>query len=757
MGCDQHEDTNILREKAEASVAQSLRYMVELSSEQTDTLVHELQVHQIELEMQNEELRRVMVELEKSRNQLSLLFHQAPVGYLVLDDVGLIHEVNETYCRMVGRDRDQLVGTPFAERMKGDDRGVFLARYRAFFKNPAGKHLEALIQRDRGPAFHAHMEGTILNTFSGQPLANDLPLLLLVVNDVTQRKQAEAALRESEMRLNLAIDSARIGLWDWAIPSGQTIFSDKWAEMVGYTPQELSSIGINTWMELIHPEDVEKARQILEKHFCGELEHYALEARIQHKNGDWIWVLVRGKAIEWKDKEPVRMIGTHINITEHKQAEHRIRYLAHHDSLTDLPNRMLLAERATMALALASRHQSTLAILFFDLDGFKDINDSLGHQAGDVLLRQVAARLRRILREEDTLARLGGDEFIVLLPDVGRDGAAQVAEKTLTLLREPIDLNGHRLAITSSIGISLYPHDGMNFEALLKNADTAMYRAKHEGRNRFKFYDPRMNAEILDRLTLLTALRNGIQAGQLCTHFQPKARLADGTVVGAEALVRWRHPEQGLLLPGRFIPMARETDLIVAIGEWVLEDVCRHLAAWRDAGLPELTVAVNLAARHFREPRLPGHLAALLAQYDLSAATVELELTESTLLEVGLETKTTIESLRETGIRLVIDDFGTGYSNLAYLKNLPISALKIDRSLIRDLEHDPNDRAIAAAVVALSHVMGLTVVAEGVETGRQRQILLEQGCEFIQGNLLSPPLPAEAFAEWVIGQRRKSG
>jgi diguanylate cyclase (GGDEF)-like protein/PAS domain S-box-containing protein len=754
---DQHDDNKVLRERAEASVARHHREMRELSHEQSHKLVHELQVHQIELEMQNEELRRIMGELEHSRNQFSLLFHQAPVGYLVLDDLGLIREVNDTFCRMVSRDRDRLVGSPLSECLEGDNRGVFLARYRAFFKNPTGKNLEAPIRRDRGPAFHAYMEGAILNTPPRRQPESNPTLLLLAVTDITQRKLAEQALKESETRLNLAIHGARIGLWDWTIQSGKTVFNDKWAELIGYTLDELSQTGIENWLALLHPEDLKPSSEILERHFSGELEYYELEARLKHKSGDWIWVLVRGKVTEWNEKKPVRMIGTHINITEHKQAEHRIRYLAHHDPLTDLPNRTLLAERATMALALAARHQNTLAILFFDLDGFKDINDSLGHAAGDVLLRQVAVRLKGILREVDTLVRLGGDEFIVLLPDVGRDGAAQVADKTLTLLREPVELSGHRLAVTSSIGISLYPHDGVSFEALLKNADTAMYRAKHEGRNRFKFYDARMNAEILDRLTLLAALRKGIQGGQLRTHFQPKARLADGAVVGAEALVRWQHPEQGLLLPARFIALAKETDLIVALGEWVLEDVCRHLVAWRDAGLPELTVAVNLAARHFREPRLVERLATLLARHDLPPARVELELTESTLLDVGRETKTVMESLRKLGFHLVIDDFGAGYSSLVYLKNLPFSSLKIDQSLIHGLENDANDRAIAAAVVALSHIMGLTVVAEGVETGRQRQILLEQGCDFVQGNLLSAPLPAEAFVEWVLDRSSKSG
>jgi diguanylate cyclase (GGDEF)-like protein/PAS domain S-box-containing protein len=436
------------------------------------------------------------------------------------------------------------------------------------------------------------------------------------------------------------------------------------------------------------------------------------------------------------------------DITVRRRAEERIRHLAHHDPLTNLPNRTLLAERTALAVALAARRQESLALLFCDLDHFKDINDSLGHLAGDELLTQMADRFKAVLRQTDTVARLGGDEFIILLPEVTRDQAAHLAEKLLTTLRKPIDLDGHRLTVTGSIGISLYPHDGADFATLLQNADVAMYRAKQAGRHQFWFYDTRMNAEILERLTLLAELENAIHAGQLRTYFQPKVSLLDGSLMGAEALVRWQHPQKGLLLPGRFIPAAEDTDLIVAIGQWVLEDVCRYLTSWESAGYRVPTVAVNLAARHFRDPQLAAWLGALLERYAVPAAALQLELTESTLLDRGAETGATIEALRRLGLHLAIDDFGTGYSNLAYLKNLPVAELKIDRSFVRDLENDLADRAIAAAVVSLSHNLGLKVVGEGVETEGQRMILLEQGCDCAQGYLFSYPLPAKEFIEW---------
>lgn len=436
------------------------------------------------------------------------------------------------------------------------------------------------------------------------------------------------------------------------------------------------------------------------------------------------------------------------DVTARKQAEEHIRHLAHYDALTNLPNRTLLAERAVQALAWAARHQENLALLFCDLDHFKEINDSLGHIAGDQLLTEVAARFKASLRITDTVARLGGDEFVMLLPGVTKDQAAHLAKKLLAALHRPVNLDGHRLAVTGSVGISFYPHDGVDFTTLLQNADVAMYQAKQGGRHQFCFYDAGMNAEILERLTLLAELENAACSGQLRTYFQPKVALTDGAVMGAEALVRWQHPQKGLLLPNRFIPAAEDTDLIVTIGEWIVEDVCQRLATWRAQGQPPFTVAVNLAARHFRQPRLALYLEQTLQRYQLPASALQLELTESTLLGLGVQTSATIEALRGMGVHLAIDDFGTGYSNLAYLKDLPVAALKIDRSFIRNLESDATDRVIAAAVVGLSHNLGLAVVAEGVETEGQRRFLLEQGCDCAQGFLFSPPLPAEEFIAW---------
>mgnify|MGYP003587747054 CR=1 FL=1 len=443
-------------------------------------------------------------------------------------------------------------------------------------------------------------------------------------------------------------------------------------------------------------------------------------------------------------------VGVATDITHQKAAEQRIEHLAYYDALTDLPNRTLLEQRAERMLALATRQRRSLAVLFLDLDRFKEVNDSLGHAEGDALLIQVAARLRENTRETDTICRLGGDEFVLLLPNASQEEAAQVADKMLIAFRQTFPLAGHHLQVTLSIGIALYPHDGCQVSDLLKNADAALYQAKQNGRNTRACYAQAMHTAHFERLVLKSELHPAIAAGQLSAYYQPKVRMIDGQIMGAEALIRWQHPEHGLILPGRFIPLAEASDLIVELGDWMLTEVCRQLAAWRAAGLPALTVAVNLAARHFRDPGLVAQIRGLLAAHRLHPQALELELTESSLLETGPQTTETLLALERLGVGLAIDDFGTGYSNLSYLKRLPLTTLKIDRIFVRNLVSDAHDRTLATTIITLGHGLGLQVVAEGVETNEQRRILFDQGCDLAQGYFFGRPMPAADFvAEWI--------
>ncbi|MDQ5911346.1 MAG: hypothetical protein QG599_3443 [Pseudomonadota bacterium] len=445
----------------------------------------------------------------------------------------------------------------------------------------------------------------------------------------------------------------------------------------------------------------------------------------------------------------IHYVGIATDITFQKEADLRIQHLAYYDALTHLPNRILLTQRAEQALAQAKRRGEELTLLFLDLDRFKEINDTLGHAEGDALLVAAATLIKDRIREADTISRMGSDEFTLLLPDTNQTDAMRLAEKLLTAFREPFVVAGHSLRVTASIGIAIYPHDGATFSDLLKNADTALHQAKQDGRDTLRFYDREMNQATFERLVLEAELRTAIQAGQLRAYFQPKVHLADGRPAGAEALVRWLHPEHGLIPPSRFIPLAEATDMIVAIGDWMLEEVCRQLATWRDAGLPQLTIAVNLAARHFRDPGLVERIQRLLTTYHLPPDRLELELTETTLIEMGPQTMTALATLHRMGVGLAIDDFGTGYSSLRYLKHLPITVLKIDQSFVRDLVTERDDRTLAATIVMLGHGLKLAVVAEGVETEEQRRILIAQGCDLAQGYLFSPPLPAEQFSAWL--------
>jgi diguanylate cyclase (GGDEF)-like protein len=437
---------------------------------------------------------------------------------------------------------------------------------------------------------------------------------------------------------------------------------------------------------------------------------------------------------------------------ERALAGQRIEHLAYYDALTELPNRSLFHDRVSQVLTRAERDGKEMAILFIDLDRFKTINDSLGHDIGDRLLQAVAQRMNGCLREADTISRLGGDEFVVLLPETGAQGAAHVAQNILERAVGPYDIAGHQLSITSSIGISLYPHDGADVETLIKNADTAMYHAKDNGAATYQFFTREMNLAVFERLTVENGLRHALDTAQFVLYYQPQIDIKTGRTIGAEALIRWRHPQMGVLPAARFIEVAEETGLIVAIGEWVLHEACRQNREWQLDGLPAIPVAVNLSARQLRK-HIAQTVVRVLDETGLAASCLDLELTEHVMMQDAEATLTTLASLRSMGVKLSIDDFGTGYSSLAYLKRLPIDKVKIDRSFIRDITDAPDDRAIASAIIGMGHTLRLKVVAEGVETQPQLAFLRTEGCDEAQGYLFGRPMPAEEFADLLREER----
>ncbi|UCV27897.1 EAL domain-containing protein [Ferribacterium limneticum] len=515
-------------------------------------------------------------------------------------------------------------------------------------------------------------------------------------------------------------------------------------QMTGYEPFELNGQSVFGLISL--------SEELTQKEFQAQISlrgSWSGELEVTQKNGSNFPAGARiNRVDDPQSGQPAHYVWILADITERKQAEDRMRHIAQHDALTGLPNRLALLMRLAQLLPEARRHGWMVAIMFIDLDRFKVINDTLGHQVGDELLREVACRLSNLIRETDFVARLGGDEFVIILPGITSPAdAAIIAGKIISALSTAIEAEGHELHTSPSIGISIFPDDGPDGDVIVKNADTAMYHAKAAGRNNYQFFAADMNRTAAERLNIERKLRHAIARNELSLVFQPQFCAKDTTPTGVEALVRWHHPTDGMISPARFIPVAEETGMIVEIGDWVLSTACHEMARWINAGLKPIRIAVNVSARQLRRRDFCETVANALTTSGLPAELLELEITESSVMENPQEAIHILERLGHMGVTLAIDDFGTGYSSLAYLKLFPIDHLKIDRSFVADIEHDLNDRAIAFGTIALAHSLGLNVIAEGVETEDQHQLLRANGCDEVQGFLFSKPLTgAAAFA-----------
>lgn len=561
---------------------------------------------------------------------------------------------------------------------------------------------------------------------------------LILAAVIAERRHRE----ESEHWLATIVESSSDAIIGKTVDGIVLSWNQAAERMYGYSATEMvgRSIGV-----LVPPDRANELPQILEQVRRGErIEHFETIRRC--KDGKHINVSLNISPI----KDPVGSItGASIiarDITERRRIEERIRYLAQHDALTGLPNRVLFRDRIGQAIVQARRHQQLLAVLFLDLDGFKHINDSLGHQIGDHLLRMTARRLQRCLREGDTIARLGGDEFVMCLSGLSEgNGAMPVAAKILEALREPFYVEQHELHVSGSIGISIYPSDGDDAELLMRAADTAMYHAKESGRNNYQFFTARLNETARRRLVLANLLHQALEREEFSLYYQPQVDLESGRIFAAEALVRWRQPELGMITPNEFIKVAEETGLIVPLGDWVLRRACQRLKRWRDAGFPNLRITVNLSPQQFRRPGFAETTAHILQENGLPASAIELEITEGVLMMQSEENLAILDQLAGMGIHMAVDDFGIGYSSLAYLQRFPIDTLKIDRSFVSGIGRDANDTALVTAIIAMAKSLQLDVVGEGIENADQAAFLKAQGCKSGQGFYLGEPVSGDAF------------
>jgi diguanylate cyclase (GGDEF)-like protein/PAS domain S-box-containing protein len=573
-----------------------------------------------------------------------------------------------------------------------------------------------------------------------------------LIEDVIARQRTEKALQESEQRFRQLVAMSSDWYWEQDKDLRFTTVTGGFSGKAGIALGRI--LGKTHWEYVAGMADSDAGREHIAQVTAHEPFHN-FEYQALDDNGELRWFCVNGQPVFDEDGGFCGYRGTGSDITARKLTEQRVHHVAQHDVLTGLPNRSLLQDRLGQAISYSSRSGHPVWVMLIDLDRFKFVNDSMGHKAGDVLLVTVAARLRASLRDTDTVARLSGDEFVVILAEHHDQRLSpDIVQRVMDSVAQPVMLGTKEFFVTASIGVAVYPSEGTSADSLIEHADIAMYRAKKLGRNNFQFYTPAMNEESLERVRIEGALRNALERDEFVLHYQPQVDLASGQIVGMEALIRWKHPELGMVPPSRFVGVAEETGLIVPIGAWVMRTACARNKAWQDAGLPRLRVAVNLSARQFGAPGLVESIEQVLADTALAPDCLEIELTESLFMSDVTPAVDLLHRMKALGVNLSIDDFGTGYSSLSYLSRFPIDVLKIDRSFVADITDDANDAAIVTSIIALAHNLKLSVIAEGVETAAQLDYLRKHGCDEMQGYYFSKPLPADEF-EQLLRQRRE--
>ena len=649
--------------------------------------------------------------LRESEERFRATFEQASVG-MALRDVDPRNprwlRVNQKLCEILGYTREELLNLTSVDVTPPEDRDAAIDRNEQLVSGEIASYSrEKRYMRKDGEIIWANISLTAVRGADGRPTH-----VISIIQDITDRRRAEEALRESEEQFHQLANNIPQVFWICDALQKEMIYvSPAYERITGQSIERLRE-DARSWLRSVHEEDRERIRTARIAARGGEYDEVF---RVIRRDGTVRWVRDRAFPIRDAQGRVYRIAGIAEDITDIRESEERLLYLAHYDNLTSLPNRVLFYDRLKQALSQARRNEWITAVMFLDLDRFKNVNDTLGHGAGDLLLRQVSERLSACVRSGDTVGRLSGDEFAIVCSNLaGPDDASLVAQKIMGTFHKPFNLYGKEVFVSTSIGITLFPADSQDQDTLIQNADTAMYRAKELGRNSFRFYTPEMNARALEKLSLESSLRRALEREEFQLHYQPKASLVTGEVVGVEALLRWRHPELGLISPVEFMPMLEETGLIVAAGEWVIRTACAQVRAWRLAGLPDIPIAVNLSVRQFQVADLGMTISRILEDEGVRHDLLELEITEGSLTTDAEEAASTLAYLNALGVRVAIDDFGTGYSSLSRLKGFPLDALKIDGSFVRDITTDANDAAITRAIITMAHSLELAVVAEGV-------------------------------------------
>ncbi|WP_020485196.1 putative bifunctional diguanylate cyclase/phosphodiesterase [Methylomonas sp. MK1] len=703
-------------------------------------LLHELLVHQIELETVIENLRHTQDELAVSQARYFDLYDLAPVGYLTVSAHDIILEANLTATQLLGVPRHTLHSQVLSRYIAFADQDIYYLHRKALMESKQAQTCELNFVKADGADFCVRLEMNLAIAADGEQI------LRIVISDVSREKTKDQFLRQAAAMFETAREGVMVTDADMRILVVNRAFSELTGysadEVLGKTPKTLKSgrqdqaFYVDMWGQI------------------NDSGYWQGEIWNRRKDGEIYPQMLSISAVRDENNRVTHYVGVFSDISQLKDAVARLEFLAHHDPLTSLPNRLLLFARLEHCIGLSRRERKAAALLMLDLDRFKDVNDSFGHLAGDELLQQVAAKLSSRLRGIDTVTRLGGDEFAILLEDLAHpQDAALVAAEIIESLNEPWRLsNGSEVRVGVSIGISLLPEHGNSSEELLQHADAALYRAKAEGRGNFKYFSEDLTQAALRRINLESLLRRALRRQELLVYYQPQVDISTGRIIGAEALLRWHHAEEGVIPPSQFIPVAEEIGLIAEIGEWVLKEVCRQGRRWLDAGLAPIKLAVNLSPHQLRHGDIAASIAAILSQTGFPPELLELELTESALMERETEVVLVLCKLQALGVRLAIDDFGTGYSSLAYLKHFPLDILKIDKTFIDDIPQLEDDKEIASAIIGMGHTLRLQVLAEGVETQEQLDFLQEHGCDFYQGYLKSPALAAAEFSALLQSQ-----